>query len=47
MIAAVLGVFIFLCAGVIVFWLLAQPGDEDEEEIAGMIAGNWNRLDPD
>ena len=43
----VLGVVEALAAVVLVLWLLSLPGEEDEEELAGMIAGNWDRLDRD
>ena len=44
MIDAILGVVGFVGLVVVVLWLISLPGDEDEEEAAGFIAGNWDRL---
>jgi hypothetical protein len=36
-----LGLVAFL---VIVLGRIGLPGDEDEEELAGLLAGNWERI---
>jgi hypothetical protein len=39
---SVLGIVAFL---VVLLWLIGLPGDEDEEELAGLVAGNWERIE--
>jgi hypothetical protein len=29
---------------VVLLWLIGLPGDEDEEEAAGFITANWDRI---
>ena len=38
----VIGVIAFL---VVLLWLIGLPGDEEEEELAGLVAGNWDRIE--
>ena len=54
MIEALLGIVILVGAVVIAYAVLRLPGDDEsasetneEEELPGMIAGNWERLDKD
>ena len=38
------GVLGLLAFAVIVLWLISLPGNDDEEELAGFVAGNWERI---
>lgn len=44
MLEIVFGVVAFLGFIVAVVWLWSRPGEPDEEETAGLIAGNWPRI---
>jgi hypothetical protein len=45
LIEIVLGVTSLIGVGALLLWLLGLPADEDEDELAGLISGNWQRLD--
>jgi ABC-type transporter Mla subunit MlaD len=40
----VLGVLGLLGLLVVVLWLIGLPGDDDEEETAGFVTANWDRI---
>jgi hypothetical protein len=29
---------------IVVLWLIGLPGDDDEEELAGLVTANWDRV---
>jgi hypothetical protein len=29
----------------VVWWLIGLPGEEDEEELAGLVTANWDRVE--
>jgi hypothetical protein len=40
----VFSVIAFAALIVVVLWLLSLPGEDNEEELAGLVADNWQRL---
>ena len=40
----VLGAFALVGLVIGVLWLIGLPGDEDEEELAGFVAANWDEV---
>jgi hypothetical protein len=41
----ILGAICLLGLLVGVLWLIGLPGDEDEEELAGFVAANWDEVE--
>ena len=40
-----LGAILLIGLGALLLWLIGLPADGDEEELAGLIAGNWDRIE--
>jgi hypothetical protein len=40
----VFGAFGLVGLAVVVWWLIGLPGDESEEDLAGLITANWDRV---
>jgi len=30
---------------IVVLWLIGLPGEDDEEELAGLVTANWDRIE--
>ena len=44
MLDIVLGVIALLGVAVGLLWLIGLPGDEDPEELAGLVTANWDEI---
>ena len=44
MLDIVLGVLALFGLAVGLFWLIGLPGDEDTEELAGLVTANWDEV---
>jgi hypothetical protein len=40
-----LGAILLIGLGALLLWLIGLPADGDEEELAGLVAGNWDRIE--
>jgi hypothetical protein len=45
MIELIAGVVMLIALVVIVLWLISLPSADDEEELAGLLAGNWEHVE--
>ena len=45
MLDIVLGAIALLGLAVGVLWLIGLPGDEDTEELAGLVTANWDEIE--
>jgi len=41
----VLGAIVLIGLVIVVLWLIGLPGEDDEEELAGFVTANWDRID--